>query len=172
MFLGQRNKYERPNYSGVRTIQLRSIVDGHTRTFVDDGPFETTRDWHTLPPNGQRQQLIRYVQKRCPGDDSLPLYFADSPQPDLYHPMIGKISIPVVNDTIRAKMAEFAPYMAERQQRGIEAVKSAKAAEEYKAQAQAAAMESALKNALADIVAAPAAPKRGRPAKGEESPSE
>lgn len=152
MFLGQKSKYDRPNYSGHRLYQLTSIVDGSVRTFVDDGPFEGSGQWHTLPPNGQRQQLIRQLQKRCPGDDSLPLYFSEQPMPDLYHPMIGKIQVPVINDRIKAKMAEFKPHVEARSERGIEAVKSAQKAEEAKAAQQAAGLEMALKNALADMV--------------------
>lgn len=164
MFLGQKNKYSRPNYANSRLYNLTSIVDGSVRTFVDDGPFETNAQWHTLPPGGQRQQLIRQLQKRCPGDDSLPLYFSQEPLPDLYHPMIGKISVPVVSDAIRAKMAEFRPHVEARKERGLEAVKSAQKAEEQKVAQQAAGLEMALKNALADM-AGQSAPKRGRPAK-------
>ena len=139
------------------------------RTFVDDGPFEDNSQWHTLQPNGQRQQLIRQLQKRCPGDDSLPLFFTEQPLPDLYHPLIGKISVPVANDAIKAKMAEFAPHVAGRKERGVEAVNSAKKAEEAKAAQQAAGLEMALKNILGDMVARPkAAPK----AKKAEAPSE
>lgn len=152
MFLGQKSKYDRPSYSNQRLYQLTSIIDGSVRTFVDDGPFENSGQWHTLPPNGQRQQLIRQLQKRCPGDDSLPLYFSDKPMPDLYHPMIGPIKVPVINDTIKAKMAEFAPHVAARSERGVEAVKSAQRAEEAKVAQQAAGLEMALKNALADMV--------------------
>lgn len=171
MFLGQKSKYDRYERQGARIYKLRSIVDGEERQFVDDGPFESHSQWHTLPPNGQRQQLIRYIQKRCPGDDSLPLYFSDQPLPDLYHPLIGKIPVPVVNDRIKAKMAEFRPHLADRLQRGRDAVDSAKKAEEYKATAQAAVMEQALKNALADMVQAQPKP-RAKAAKAEESPNE
>ena len=169
MFLGGKTKYDRPSYKNSRIYNLTSIIDGSVRTFVDDGPFEDNSQWHTLQPNGQRQQLIRQLQKRCPGDDSLPLFFTEQPLPDLYHPLIGKISVPVANDAIKAKMAEFAPHVAGRKERGVEAVNSAKKAEEAKAAQQAAGLEMALKNILGDMVARPkAAPK----AKKAEAPSE
>jgi hypothetical protein len=169
MFLGGKSKYDRPSYKNSRIYHLTSIIDGSVRTFVDDGPFEDNSQWHTLQPNGQRQQLIRQLQKRCPGDDSLPLFFTEQPLPDLYHPLIGKISVPVANAAIKAKMAEFAPHVAGRKERGVEAVNSAKKAEEAKAAQQAAGLEMALKNILGDMVARPkAAPK----AKKAEAPSE
>lgn len=152
MFLGQKDKYSRPNYRGNRIYKLRSIVDGHVRQFVDDGPFETQDNWHTLPPNGQRQQLIRQLQKRCPGDDNLPLYFADEPQPDLYHPMMGTVRIPVANDAIKAKLAEFAPHVADRKALGQQAMAAATRAEQQKAEAQQAGVEKALRNMIADMV--------------------
>lgn len=164
MFLGQKTKYDRPNYRGNKIYSLRSIVDGHVRQFVDDGPFESQDNWHTLPPNGQRQQLIRSLQKRCPGDDSLPLYFADEPLPDLYHPMIGTVRVPVRNDAINAKLAEFAPHVAERKALGAQAMASAAKAEQQKAEAQQAGVEKALRNMLADMIPAASdgdpAPKR------------
>ena len=168
MFLGGKTKYDRPAYKNSRIYHLTSIVDGSVRTFVDDGPFEDNSQWHTLQPNGQRQQLIRQLQKRCPGDDSLPLFFTEQPLPDLYHPLIGKISVPVANDAIKAKMAEFAPHVAGRKERGVEAVNSAKKAEEAKAAQQAAGLEMALKNVLGDLVASKPAPK----SKKAEAPSE
>lgn len=160
MFLGGKSKYDRPSYKNSRVYALTSIIDGSVRTFVDDGPFEDNSQWHTLQPGGQRQQLIRQLQKRCPGDDSLPLFFSEQPLPDLYHPLIGRIPVPVINAAIKAKMAEFAPYVEGRQQRGVEAVESAKKAEEAKAAQQAAGLEMALKNVLGDLVSKPkAAPK-------------
>ena len=169
MILGGKSKYDRPGYRNTRTYELTSIVDGSVRKFIDDGPFEDNAQWHTLQPGGQRQQLIRYLRKRCPGDDSLPLFFSEKPLPDLYHPLIGKISVPVVNPAIKAKMAEFAPYVEGRKERGLEAVNSAKKAEETKAAQQAAGLEMALKNVLGDLAAKPkVAPK----AKKVEAPSE
>ena len=170
MFLGGKSKYDRPSYKNSRIYNLTSIIDGSVRTFVDDGPFEDNSQWHTLQPNGQRQQLIRQLQKRCPGDDSLPLFFSEQPLPDLYHPLIGKISVPVANDAIKAKMAEFAPHVAGRKERGVEAVNSAKKAEEAKAAQQAAGLEMALKNVLGDLAAAK--PKAAPKAKKAEAPSE
>jgi hypothetical protein len=170
MFLGGKSKYDRPSYKNSRIYNLTSIIDGSVRTFVDDGPFEDNSQWHTLQPNGQRQQLIRQLQKRCPGDDSLPLFFTDQPLPDLYHPLIGKISVPVANDAIKSKMAEFAPHVAGRKERGVEAVNSAKKAEEAKAAQQAAGLEMALKNVLGDLAAAK--PKAAPKAKKAEAPSE
>lgn len=176
MFLGGKSKYDKPGYRNSRLYHLVNIVDGSTRTFVDDGPFEDNSQWHTLQPGGQRQQLIRQLRKRCPGDEYLPLYFSREPVPDLYHPMLGKIPVPVENEAIRAKMAEFRPHVEARKDRGLEAVKSAQKAEEVKAAQQAAGLEMALKNALADMVkpaAEPPAPKRGRPAKAStEVPNE
>lgn len=170
MFLGGKSKYDRPSYKNSRIYNLTCIIDGSVRTFVDDGPFEDNSQWHTLQPNGQRQQLIRQLQKRCPGDDSLPLFFTEQPLPDLYHPLIGKISVPVANDVIKAKMAEFAPHVAARSERGVEAVNSAKKAEEAKAAQQAAGLEMALKNVLGDLAAAK--PKAAPKAKKAEAPSE
>ena len=170
MFLGGKSKYDRPSYQNSRIYHLTSIIDGSVRTFVDDGPFETNSQWHVLQPNGQRQQLIRQLQKRCPGDDSLPLFFSEQPLPDLYHPLIGKISVPVANAAIKAKMAEFAPHVAGRKERGVEAVNSAKKAEEAKAAQQAAGLEMALKNVLGDLAAAK--PKAAPKAKKAEAPSE
>jgi hypothetical protein len=170
MFLGGKSKYDRPSYKNSRIYNLTSIIDGSVRTFVDDGPFEDNSQWHTLQPNGQRQQLIRQLQKRCPGDDSLPLFFTDQPLPDLYHPLIGKISVPVVNDAIKAKMVEFAPHVAGRKERGVEAVNSAKKAEEAKVAQQAAGLEMALKNVLGDLAAAK--PKAAPKAKKAEAHSE
>ena len=170
MILGGKSKYDRPAYKNSRIYNLTSIIDGSVRAFVDDGPFEDHPQWHTLQPNGQRQQLIRYLRKRCPGDDSLPLFFSEQPLPDLYHPLIGKIPVPVSNAAIKAKMAEFAPHVAGRKERGVEAVNSAKKAEETKAAQQAAGLEMALKNVLGDLAAAK--PKAAPKAKKAEAPSE
>jgi hypothetical protein len=169
MFLGGKSKYDRPSYKNSRIYHLTSIIDGSVRSFVDDGPFEDNSQWHTLQPNGQRQQLIRQLQKRCPGDDSLPLFFSEQPLPDLYHPLIGKISVPVANAAIKAKMVEFSPHVAARSERGVEAVNSAKKAEEAKAAQQAAGLEMALKNVLGDLVNKPKAPPKVKKA---EAPGE
>lgn len=168
MFLGGKSKYDRPSYKNSRIYHLTSIIDGSVRSFVDDGPFEDNSQWHTLQPNGQRQQLIRQLQKRCPGDDSLPLFFSEQPLPDLYHPLIGKISVPVANAAIKAKMVEFSPHVAARSERGVEAVNSAKKAEEAKAAQQAAGLEMALKNVLGDLVNKPKAPPKAKKAEAND----
>lgn len=116
---GGKTKYQRYERQGRKRIDLVCIKDGAEMQFWDDGPFPVGADgrpvpkWQSLLPGPGRQRLLAALRKQ--DDEGFPIFVSKVRGVKVWdHDISRDVSVPVIDDDIRARMAYYEGLNADR----------------------------------------------------------